>query len=264
MIFSFPMLTAEEAAALIEHGQTVGFSGFTPAGAPKAIPMAIADAGHRGASGRPRIPDRRADRRFHRRLARWRAGQGRRHQLPHALPIRSGICASASTPAQTRFFDMHLSLMPQVTRYGFLGPVHWAVVEACDVTAGGGIVLTSSVGAAPTFLQQGREDPHRTEPSPSAHAARHARYLRAGRSAASPRDPHLCGLRPHRLAGHQGGPAAQDRGRRGDRPRTMRLGGFSRSHAGHREDRAERGRVSGGRDARRPHARSASCRFNPA
>ena len=41
--------------------------------------------------------------------------------------------------------------MPQVTRYGFLGPVDVAVVEAADLTAGGGIVLTSAVGAAPTF-----------------------------------------------------------------------------------------------------------------
>ena len=32
--------------------------------------------------------------------------------------------------------------------------MHWAVVEACDVTAGGGIVLSTSVGAAPTFLHQ--------------------------------------------------------------------------------------------------------------
>ena len=41
MSFSFPKLTAEEAASHIQHGQTVGFSGFTPAGAPKAIPLAV-------------------------------------------------------------------------------------------------------------------------------------------------------------------------------------------------------------------------------
>jgi acyl-CoA hydrolase len=55
---------------------------------------------------------------------------------------------------KTAFCDRHLSLMPQVTRYGFLGHVDWAVVEACDVTAGGGIVLTSAVGTAPTFCNQ--------------------------------------------------------------------------------------------------------------
>ena len=36
-------LPISEAASLIHHGQNVGFSGFTPAGAPKAIPLAIAE-----------------------------------------------------------------------------------------------------------------------------------------------------------------------------------------------------------------------------
>src|ERR1035441_10003398 len=43
MKFPFPLLTAAEAASLIDNGQNVGFSGFTPAGAPKAVPMAIAE-----------------------------------------------------------------------------------------------------------------------------------------------------------------------------------------------------------------------------
>ena len=38
----FPILTADEAAALIDHGDTIGFGGFTPAGSPKAIPRALA------------------------------------------------------------------------------------------------------------------------------------------------------------------------------------------------------------------------------
>ena len=70
-------------------------------------------------------------------------------------PYQSDPNLRASINAgETRFFDMHLSMLPQAVRYGFLGPVHWAVVEACDVTAGGGIVLTSSVGAAPTFCRK--------------------------------------------------------------------------------------------------------------
>jgi len=43
MIASFPVLTAAEAASLIKNGQNVGFSGFTTAGAPKAVPLAIAE-----------------------------------------------------------------------------------------------------------------------------------------------------------------------------------------------------------------------------
>ncbi len=42
MALPFPVLTADEAAAMIGHGSTIGFSGFTPAGSPKAIPLALA------------------------------------------------------------------------------------------------------------------------------------------------------------------------------------------------------------------------------
>lgn len=149
-IATFPVLTAEEASAMIRHGETVGFSGFTPAGAPKAIPLALAE------------------------VARAEHEAGREFQIAVLTgastgPSLDGALAKAGairfrTPYQTNddlrerinqgktaFCDMHLSLMPQVTRYGFLGKVDWAVVEACDVTAGGGIVLTSGVGTAPTF-----------------------------------------------------------------------------------------------------------------
>jgi acetyl-CoA hydrolase len=44
-------------------------------------------------------------------------------------------------------------MLPQNVRYGFLGPVHWAILEACDVTPEGEVILTSSVGAAPTYAQ---------------------------------------------------------------------------------------------------------------
>ncbi len=152
MMFSFPVLSAAEAAAMIDHGQTVGFSGFTPAGAPKAIPLAIAaraEAEHAagrdfqigvltGASTGPSLDGALA-----------KAGA-----VSFRTPYQSDPNLRARINAgETRFFDMHLSLMPQAVRYGFLGPVHFAVVEASDVTAGGGIVLTSSVGAAPTFCR---------------------------------------------------------------------------------------------------------------
>lgn len=153
MSLPFPILTADEAALFIRHSQTVGFSGFTPAGAAKAIPFAIAKrAQEMHAAGRD----------FQIGVL---TGASTGPSLDGALAKASAI--SFRTPYQsdpglraqinagtTRFVDMHLSLLPQVVRYGFLGPVHWAVVEACDVTAGGGIVLSTSVGATPTFLNQ--------------------------------------------------------------------------------------------------------------
>src|SRR5512141_680820 len=46
MIPLFPQLTAEEAAALIKHGQMVAFGGFTVAGTPLAIGAALAAHAH--------------------------------------------------------------------------------------------------------------------------------------------------------------------------------------------------------------------------
>ena len=93
--------------------------------------------------------------------------------------------------------------MPQVTRYGFLGPVDVAVVEACDVTAGGGIVLTSGVGAAPTFCNLADKILDRTEPPPSAGHSRACTIStsRPTRRIAS-RFPIYTPSRPHRLADH--------------------------------------------------------------
>ena len=39
---TYATLTAEEAASLIPNGAMVAVSGFTPAGAPKAVPRALA------------------------------------------------------------------------------------------------------------------------------------------------------------------------------------------------------------------------------
>lgn len=145
-----PIITADEAAAHINDGDAVGFSGFTPAGAAKVVPSAIA------------------------RRARAEHEAGRRFQIgvltgASTGSLLDGVLAKADavawrTPYQSdktmrrsinegkvRFFDMHLSALPQQVRYGFLGPVKVAVVEASEVTEEGEIILTSSVGASNTF-----------------------------------------------------------------------------------------------------------------
>jgi len=153
MPFPYPILSADEAAAMVLHGQTVGFSGFTAAGSAKVIPKAIADRArdeHRsgrpfqigvltGASTGPSLDGALA------------AAEAIRFRTPYQSDplLRSQINAG-----KVRFVDMHLSAFPQNVRYGFLGPVHWAVIEACDVTHGGGLVLTTSVGATPTFASE--------------------------------------------------------------------------------------------------------------
>ncbi|MEI6195008.1 MAG: acetyl-CoA hydrolase, partial [Verrucomicrobiota bacterium] len=149
---SYPKMTAAEAAELIQDGQTVAFSGFTPAGAAKEIPKAIgarAKAIHAagnpfqigvmtGASTGKSLDGALAD------------AEAVRFRTPYQSDptLRKSI-----NEGRTQFFDMHLSMAPQNIRYGFLGPVHHAVIEACDVSDAGEITLTSSVGAAPTFCR---------------------------------------------------------------------------------------------------------------
>lgn len=150
--YPFPILTAEEAAALVQNGETIGFSGFTPAGAAKAIPRAIAAkavAEHN--AGRPFKVGV---------LTGASTGQSLDGALAEAEAISfrtpyqsNAVLRSQINTGAVRFVDMHLSMLPQAVRYGFLGKVHWAIVEAADITAGGGIVLSSSVGAANTYLR---------------------------------------------------------------------------------------------------------------
>ena len=152
----YPILTPEEAAALIKHDETIGFSGFTPAGAAKVIPTAIAhkaiaehEAGRpfkvgviTGASTGPSLD----------------GALAKADAIKFRTPYQSDKDLRASINAgKTHFFDMHLSLLPQYVRYGFLGELDWAIVEAADVSVDGKVLLTTSVGAAPTFLSQAKK-----------------------------------------------------------------------------------------------------------
>jgi acetyl-CoA hydrolase len=149
---SYPKLTAAEAAEFVQDGQTVAFSGFTPAGAPKDVPRAIGERAKR----------------FHAEGKTFSigviTGASTGKSLDGALAVADAVrfrTPYQSDPAlrksinegRTQFFDMHLSMAPQNVRYGFLGPVHVAVIEACDLSDTGEITLTSSVGAAPTYAK---------------------------------------------------------------------------------------------------------------
>jgi propionyl-CoA:succinyl-CoA transferase len=152
MSLPFPILTAEEAAELIQNGQCIGFSGFTAAGAAKAVPYALAQKARR---------EHQAGKPFKVGVL---TGASTGKSLDGALAEAEAI--SFRTPYQgnatlrkqinagsVKFFDMHLSMVPQSARYGALGKINWAVVEACDITAGGGVVLSTSVGASNTYMR---------------------------------------------------------------------------------------------------------------
>lgn len=147
---SYKFVTAEEAAAYVQNGDIVGFSGFTPAGSPKEVPTAIA---------------KRAEQ-FHAEGKDFKigvyTGASTGDSLDGALARADAILFR--TPYQSNkdlrtslntdrasYFDMHLSSLAPHLRFGFMPKPRIAVIEVCDLTDDGELVLTSAVGISPTI-----------------------------------------------------------------------------------------------------------------
>ncbi|MCL2039954.1 MAG: acetyl-CoA hydrolase/transferase family protein [Bacteroidetes bacterium] len=142
-------ITAQEAAEFINNGDTIAFSGFTPAGAAKAVPTAIAERAKglhengvdfkinviTGASTGPSLDGA---------LAKADA-IGWRTPYQSNSDLRKKVNAG-----NIKFFDQHLSYTSQFMRYGFLGKINYAVIEACDITEDGVIIPTTSCGTIAT------------------------------------------------------------------------------------------------------------------
>jgi succinate CoA transferase len=145
--YVYPIISAHEAAAWIRDGDTIGFSGFTAAGTPRTIAAAI---GERAAS------EHAAGRKFRIRTMGVGTGASLDGVLSDAIVRRTPYQSDPKlreriNTGECQFFDMHISQLTQALRYGFLGPMEWAIVEAADLTPNGGILLTSAVGGSPTF-----------------------------------------------------------------------------------------------------------------
>ena len=149
---SYKIISAEEAASHINHGDNIGFSGFTAAGSPKAVSEALAKraiAAHEkgepfqvgvftGASTSDHLD----------------GALARANAMKFRTPYQSNKDSrNALNRHDVHYYDYHLSQLAQDIRYGFLGSVDVAVIEACDVTEDGEITLTSGVGNTPTFAR---------------------------------------------------------------------------------------------------------------
>lgn len=146
----YKTLTPEEAAALIEHGECVGLSGFTPAGSLKAIPRAIAaraQAEHQ--AGRP----------FRLKVMTGASTSDVVDSLLAAaeamelrMPYQScPLTRRAINHCDISYNDMHLSFMVRAMRNGHIPRVRTAIIEVCDVTDDGELTLTTSAGNSPAF-----------------------------------------------------------------------------------------------------------------
>ena len=149
---AFNHISAAEAASLIRHDYNIGLSGFTPAGTPKAVTAELAkraEAEH--AQGNP-----------------FQVGiftgastgescdgcMARAKAIRYRAPYTTNIdFRKAVNNGEIAYNDIHLSQMAQELRYGFMGKVDVAIVEACELTPDGKIYLTAAGGIAPTICR---------------------------------------------------------------------------------------------------------------
>ena len=141
----YPQLNAQDVIALVRNGDTVAFSGFSPAGGAKAVPRILAahaEAEHSrgrdyslrvmtGASAGDFIDNDLAKAK----AIRWRA------------PYQGGkILRDQINRQEVQYVDMHLSHLAQTVSAGFFGHVDTAVVEATEITRDGRVYLSTSIG----------------------------------------------------------------------------------------------------------------------
>ena len=145
------LVSAEQAAELIQPGMTVAMSGFTGAGYPKAVPQALAARMEKaaaagspfrikvltGASTAPELDGA---------LAKV---EGMELRLPYQSDPNVRERINAGT---LNYIDIHLSHVAQHTWFGFFGDINVAVVEAAGILEDGRLVPSSSVGNNKTWL----------------------------------------------------------------------------------------------------------------
>jgi succinyl-CoA:acetate CoA-transferase len=147
------IMSADEAAALINFGTRIGMSGFTGSGYPKAVPMALArrisDANLRGEKCQVSI--------F--------TGASTGPELDGALAMAGGIqlrLPYQSDPetrkrinaGEMEYMDIHLGHVAQYVEYGFLGKMDWALVEVTAILEDGRLIPSSSLGNNRTWIDQ--------------------------------------------------------------------------------------------------------------
>jgi len=149
---SLKFITAEEAASIVKNGDRIGFSGFTPAGAPKVVSKAIAQKA---------IKEHEAGREF--KIGVYTGAStgdsldgelARANAVSFRVPYQSNKDLRVNlNSGMTDYVDMHLSNLAQELRYGFLGKINIAIIEVADVTEDGELLLTAGVGISPTIVQ---------------------------------------------------------------------------------------------------------------
>ena len=150
------VMKPEDTVQFFKPGMNLGWSGFTPAGYPKVVPIAVADHVEKnnlqgkwkfnlfiGASVGAETEDR------------WATLD----MIDRRWPYQTGKnIAKGINEGRIRMGDKHLSLFAQDLGYGFYtkdsetGKLDLAIIEVSAITEDGGLVPTSSCGVIPEIL----------------------------------------------------------------------------------------------------------------
>src|SRR6266568_5956304 len=150
------VMTAEQTLGFFKNGMNLGWSGFTPAGYPKVVPIALAEHVEKnnlqgklkfnlfiGASVGAETENR------------W----AQNDMIDRRWPYQTGKdIAAGINEGRIRMGDKHLSLFAQDLGYGFYtkdsesGKIDIAIIEVSAITEDGGLVPTTSVGVIPEIL----------------------------------------------------------------------------------------------------------------
>lgn len=144
--------SAEAAAAMINPGDALGISGFTPCGYPKITIKKLAE----------RI------KKEHFQVDIWTGAStgaeidkdlveidGVRNRMPYQT---NAILRKAINAGQVNYFDLHLSHVAQQIREGFFDKMpDVALIEVCKITKEGHLVPTTAIGNSPVFAQTAKK-----------------------------------------------------------------------------------------------------------
>ena len=145
------ILSADEAALLIEDGMTLAVGGFTPAGCPKAVPLALAAqvrSGKRkvkltllsGASTGEELDSA------------WAETGIIARRAPYMTSKALRAAVNGGAEGEIAYFDCHLGEFASNARRGFYGKIDVAIVEAAAITEEGKLVPTTALGCAQSWI----------------------------------------------------------------------------------------------------------------
>ena len=153
---AFPILSAQEAAELINHNDNIGLSGFTASGSPKVVTSALAERA---------LKEHEAGREFKVNIFtgastnQWADGAlARANAINRRTPYQNTPDLRLRINAHDcHYFDLHLSELAQKFRYGFFGDLDVAILEVSQVMDNGEVVLGTGVGNVPTYARHAKK-----------------------------------------------------------------------------------------------------------